>query len=502
VYHNDAASVNSLSDAWAVDIWSLGCVFSEAAVWIAEGYTGVLGYRSRRKDETNGVLSKDVDAFHDGKRPLQSVIDTHRDIEDSLRRSDHITKDVLESMVDEMLWEEDRPTANALLRKSNMIVSRSRQKLSAKSQNDITPRSANSRSQRLPPARPPPTQPLPPIPRAQLPGLVSITEQHYVPNVDQWRSQVKMSRNVNSDGKNESPIISKRRVRSAADSLDLRSRKAESVASWKVDDDSRATSPITPFTSSHTSQQFESHRHANEEKSEIHPALRPFHDHDSYQTLVEAPQALNHRYELPEDATKVLNFPSVPSNKIEVNDKRPTTAPLDQQDRSWYDKRLEQPVTESVTVDRTMSRTESRQSFTAQAVSRTQSVDSQEAKSPTERQKHSGGFSLFPLRSRRAHSSSSNLVTSSNSSKPREPLFAILNPRYSVSSGSAARPDSSSDSGHLSIDACLEWKNSPKKAKKSLEASSLLGEDALARLRARDHVRHSSVHVIVNACFG
>jgi hypothetical protein len=143
---------------------------------------------------------------------LQSVIDNHRDIDDRLRRSDHITKDVLDSMVNEMFWEADHPNASALLRKSNMIVCRSRQKLSTRYQADDLSRTTSSLSYRLPPAHSPPTQPLPPIPQGQISELVSIPEQHSAPSVEKWRSQVKVSRNEDGDSEQESPIIPKQRM--------------------------------------------------------------------------------------------------------------------------------------------------------------------------------------------------------------------------------------------------------------------------------------------------
>ena len=100
-------------------------------MWIADGYKGVQDYRSQRMAETESTPLNGAICFHDGTQVLQSVLDAHRDLEDRLRRSDYITKDVIDSMVDEMLWEEDRPTAKALSRKADVVLSRARQRLSA-----------------------------------------------------------------------------------------------------------------------------------------------------------------------------------------------------------------------------------------------------------------------------------------------------------------------------------------------------------------------------------
>src|SRR5271170_755216 len=89
----------------AVDIWSLGCIYSEAAMWIVDGYKGVVDYRRQRMAETDKIPNfKGGDCFHDGERVLKAVLDAHKDIEQRLRRSDYITKDVLDSIVEEMLW--------------------------------------------------------------------------------------------------------------------------------------------------------------------------------------------------------------------------------------------------------------------------------------------------------------------------------------------------------------------------------------------------------------
>src|ERR1700730_2712366 len=56
----------------AVDIWSLGCIYSEAAMWIADGYSGVVDYRRQRIAETDKVPHfKGGDCFHDGERVLK-----------------------------------------------------------------------------------------------------------------------------------------------------------------------------------------------------------------------------------------------------------------------------------------------------------------------------------------------------------------------------------------------------------------------------------------------
>jgi hypothetical protein len=108
----------------SVDIWSVGCIYSEAAVWIADGYRGVMDYRRRRKAETDQLRDfRDGDCFHDGYKVLNAVRETHRNIERSLRVTDNITKQVLDTIIKEMLWESDvRPTANQLRQKPTQLL--------------------------------------------------------------------------------------------------------------------------------------------------------------------------------------------------------------------------------------------------------------------------------------------------------------------------------------------------------------------------------------------
>ena len=263
----------------AADIWSLGCIYSEAAIWIAEGYKGVVDYRKRRMAETDRILLKGGDCFHDGEKVLQSVLDAHRDIEDSLRRSDYITKDVLESMVDEMLWEEDRPNAKALLRKAEMLSSRARQKLSAKTGEEIS-RPGSSQSQALPlqsfpPLRiQPPNAPLPPLPRSGPSSVLSsIAESHHPANVEKWRSQITRSQSNRSQfsaaGSDYSIQLPRQQIHSTATDFsiqlpqqgnttspnvsDLDQELSGSIASWQQGDTDTAASPSTALTSPDTS---------------------------------------------------------------------------------------------------------------------------------------------------------------------------------------------------------------------------------------------------------
>lgn len=116
-----------------IDIWSFGCVCSEAAVWIVRGWNGLDQYRRRRAQETGRIPDfRDPSAFHGGERVLPAVANTHSDLSElqEIRPCDHVTRPTL-NMVTEMLEEvpEERPKAKALWRKSQRILGDARKKV-------------------------------------------------------------------------------------------------------------------------------------------------------------------------------------------------------------------------------------------------------------------------------------------------------------------------------------------------------------------------------------
>jgi len=116
-----------------IDIWSFGCVCSEAAVWIVRGWNGLDQYRRRRAQETGRIPDfRDPSAFHGGERVLPAVANTHSDLLElqQIRPCDHVTRPTL-NMVTEMLEEvpEERPKAKALWRKSQHILEDARKKV-------------------------------------------------------------------------------------------------------------------------------------------------------------------------------------------------------------------------------------------------------------------------------------------------------------------------------------------------------------------------------------
>lgn len=262
---------------WQADVWSLGCLYSEAAIWLADGYKGVFDYRKERESQLQRIHFKGGDSFHDGIKVLNVILDNHRDIEDRLRTSDYITKDVLDTMVEEMLWEEDRPTANALSKKAEMVLNRANKALAASqfdqgSQPPSRPVSRQGR-RRLPPRPPIPTKPLPALPQDRpLPAIPQdrpprissrsserYAERHGAPSVEKWRQHVRPGAPSRTDtlSTSYSTLSSSTTTSGLSQSTnmtDLDRDLVESVTTWSITDTMsqgsvHSTLPIltTPF---------------------------------------------------------------------------------------------------------------------------------------------------------------------------------------------------------------------------------------------------------------
>ena len=106
-----------------VDIWSIGCVLSEAAIWVVRGLNGLKEYRRRRRLETKEVPNfEEGECFHNGVETLATVREMHRDLHEEVRRADHITRATCSMVTDMLVESEGRPSANQLHRKSMRII--------------------------------------------------------------------------------------------------------------------------------------------------------------------------------------------------------------------------------------------------------------------------------------------------------------------------------------------------------------------------------------------
>lgn len=109
-----------------IDIWSLGCILSEAAVWAVKGNAGLQRYRSARRSAIRRIQGHGViDCFHDEKELLPAVTEQHRDLSSDYDRDDFITGPVISKMIKKMLRHQPskRLTAEQLIDEAEETVS-------------------------------------------------------------------------------------------------------------------------------------------------------------------------------------------------------------------------------------------------------------------------------------------------------------------------------------------------------------------------------------------
>jgi len=111
-----------------VDIWSLGAVFSEAAIWVVHGRPGLDQFRQSRKDDIAKIPRfEDQDCFHDGDTLLPAVRKAHTELCHSIRPCDYVTQKVVNELIKDLLGpSEGRLTALQLYTKSQRILDEAR----------------------------------------------------------------------------------------------------------------------------------------------------------------------------------------------------------------------------------------------------------------------------------------------------------------------------------------------------------------------------------------
>jgi hypothetical protein len=81
-----------------VDIWSFGCILSEAAVWLTKDHEGLQEYR----DELSTNPQRGT-RFHDGDKVAKTVLEWHEEVRHCIRVEDRVTIPVLKSIEENML---------------------------------------------------------------------------------------------------------------------------------------------------------------------------------------------------------------------------------------------------------------------------------------------------------------------------------------------------------------------------------------------------------------
>lgn len=84
----------------SIDVFSLGCVFLEAAVWLREGADGVQRFRDSRRDEAKSTgMEEGIAFFHDGTKLLGCV----KSKLDTLHRVNDLQHKLSASICDELI---------------------------------------------------------------------------------------------------------------------------------------------------------------------------------------------------------------------------------------------------------------------------------------------------------------------------------------------------------------------------------------------------------------
>lgn len=119
---------DTLKEGQNSDIWSLGCIFSEAVRWLKDGHRGITEYRQERERETTKIPGfRDGDCFHNGEDVLNCVRQCQRICLQNLRPEDVITTPVVGGLIETMLTEAGaRSNAFELYQRSLGLVKHAR----------------------------------------------------------------------------------------------------------------------------------------------------------------------------------------------------------------------------------------------------------------------------------------------------------------------------------------------------------------------------------------
>lgn len=146
-----------------VDVWSIGCIFSEVAVWIVRGRKALRDYRTQRRDALKDIPGlQDGDCFHDGEKMLALVVEQHSKLQGNFRQHDFITDRILD-LIEEMLQDDaSRPSAQDVLKRFQLRYAIAEQSLgNLQVSSSAGPRSIRNpqRKKTEPPVLPPDADP-------------------------------------------------------------------------------------------------------------------------------------------------------------------------------------------------------------------------------------------------------------------------------------------------------------------------------------------------------
>lgn len=108
----------------SADIWSLGCIFIEVAVWLRGGFEYLKDFRQMRLEahRGSGTNLERTDCFHDGVLLLESIENYLQSLRDNVEIDDPLTAKVLTFVMEHMLVDRHRRgDANELWRQAERM---------------------------------------------------------------------------------------------------------------------------------------------------------------------------------------------------------------------------------------------------------------------------------------------------------------------------------------------------------------------------------------------
>lgn len=109
------------SDLQAADVWSLGCIISEFAVWMTLGVPGLQRYRLSRREACKITDGHGIAPFHNRRSLLACVSAWHNWAIASKSEEDRFTVSVLQNVVDDMLCDDEGTRLNTRQLKMKVI---------------------------------------------------------------------------------------------------------------------------------------------------------------------------------------------------------------------------------------------------------------------------------------------------------------------------------------------------------------------------------------------
>ena len=128
-YRDKGLQECSLQVRQDVDLFSVGCVLSEVALWVCHGWEAVEIYRTRRSSEVEQKTGKREDLFHADREILKSVRLVHQDVQHHRLCNESVTPGVTNMIEKQLMVIENAPTSKVIYDKSGWLISHAKDQM-------------------------------------------------------------------------------------------------------------------------------------------------------------------------------------------------------------------------------------------------------------------------------------------------------------------------------------------------------------------------------------